>query len=191
MGRRRSKPIKVWRCGNFVIRRHEAPTLGEDEWRLSDYRIRGLVHDGRIGAVEVIEVMSLDGAWCVRVMPGSQMETIMSAILDESEDVIDNEWLRLVCTNLMTASSIPNGHYHSALMLLTAAYSDPSLISGNPLGRKRRAFARDVKRVRDAFLAWRRDYDEFVGTLPDDDTRQEALRAEAEAVLSEGQPPQE
>lgn len=181
---RKSKP-KVWRCANFVIRKREVPTLGEEDWCLTDGQVLDRVRKGTIGTVEVVEVSSLDEAWCVRVMPGTQMDAIMGVLLDDSEDVIDNEWLRLVCANLMTASSIPNGHYHEALMLVTAAYSDPSLISGSAFSKKRRAFARDVKRVRDAFLAWRREYDEFIDSQPDDDVRQEEMRIKAEEALSE------
>lgn len=183
----RKREVKVWRCGNFVIRKRDVPTFGSDEWLLTDSQVRDRVNKGLIGTVEVIEVSSLDGAWCVRVMPGSQMESIMGAMLDDNEDIIDNEWVSLVCTNLMTTSSIPNGHYHMALMLVTSAYADPSLISGNPLSKKRRVFARDVKKVRDAFISWHKDYEEYMETLPDEDERHEALRMAAEDVLDEPQ----
>lgn len=184
----RKREAKVWRCGNFVIRKREVPTFDSDEWRLTDGQVRDRVNKGLIGTVEVIEVSSLDGAWGVRVMPGSQMESLMGAMLDENEDSIDNEWMQLVCTNLMTVSSVPNGHYHLALMLVTSAYCDPSLISGNPLSKKRREFAREVKKVRDAFIAWRKGYDEFIDSLPDDDVRQEILRMAAEDVLEQDSP---
>lgn len=177
---------KVWRCGNFVIRRREVPTLGAEDWSLTDAEVREKVDSGEIGVVEVVEVSSLDGAWCVRVMPGTQMESLMGVMLDDNEDVVDNEWMRLVCTNLMTVSSVPNGHYHEALMLVNAVYADPTLISGNPLGRKRRAFARDVRKVRDAFLAWHKDYEEFMETLPDEDEN-DLRKLEAESMLSEDQ----
>ena len=183
----RKREVKVWRCGNFVIRKRDVPTFDGDEWRLTDGQVRDRVNKGQMGTVEVIEVSSLDGAWGVRVMPGSQMESLMGAMLDDNEDVIDNEWMQLVCTNLITASSVPNGHYHMALMLVNSAYCDPSLISGNPLSKKRRAFARDVRKVRDAFVAWRKDYDEFIDSQPDDDERHEALRMAAEDVLDEPQ----
>lgn len=169
-----------------MIRKREVPTFGSDEWRLSEAEVREKVDSGEIGVVEVIEVSSLDGAWCVRVMPGTQMESLMGVMLDDNEDVIDNEWMRLVCTNLMTVSSVPNGHYHTALMLVTSAYCDPTLISGNPLGKRRRAFARDVKKVRDAFLAWHKDYDEYLESIPDEDEH-DLRKIEVESLLSEEQ----
>lgn len=182
---KKREAVKVWRCGNFVIRRREVPTFGADEWRLTDGQVRDRVNKGLIGTVGVIEVSSLDGAWCVRVMPGSQMESIMGAMLDENEDIVDNEWMNLVCTNLITASSIPNGHYHMALMLVASAYCDPSLISGNPLSKKRRAFAKDVKKVRDAFVEWRKDYDDFV--LSQEEDLEKDLKAEVAKIYLEGE----
>lgn len=192
MSRRRHKtaPARIWRCGNFVIRRVEVPTYGEGEWLLSREEVRRRVISGEMGTVETHEVLSLDGAWCVRLMPGSHMEVLLGAMLGE-EEAVDNEWVTLVCSNLFTASAIPNGHYHQALMLLTAAYADPTLVSGSPLSRKRRAYIKDVKRVRDAFVRWRKDYDEYLETIPDDDEH-EIRKMEAESILSGGnQPPSE
>lgn len=172
-----------WRCGNFVVRRVDVPTFGEDEWRLSEGQVRRRVKKGEIGTVEAYEVMSLDGAWSVRLMPGSHMETMLVSVLDE-EKKVDDEWVELVCTNLMMASSIPNGYYHQALMLLTAVYADPTLITGGPFSKKKREFLRDCKKVRDGFLEWRKDYDAFLESQPDD-TDEQLLRLDAEEALDE------
>ena len=175
----------IWRAGNFVLRRREVPTLGADELALSDVTVARRVKDGKIGTVECIEVMSLDGAWMMRLMPGSQMEALMGSMLGE-EEVLEDEWITLVLTNLMYASSIPNGHYHQGLMLLTSAYADPSLLRGGRFNRKAKAFRKDVKGLIERFLTWRKDYDAFVASQPYDE-RQEQVRMEAEALLDEGQ----
>ncbi len=186
MARRSKTAPKVWRCGNFVIRRAETPTYGEEDWQLTEAEARAKVKRGEIGVVETYEVLSLDGAWCVRLMPGSQMETLLGSMLGEERD-IDNEWVTLVCSNLFAASAIPNGHYHQGLMLLTAAYADPTLLSGGVLSRRRREFLREARRVRDAFLRWRRDYDEYIESLPHDDDR-DLRKVEAEGVIGEDAP---
>lgn len=172
-----------WRCGNFVIRRVEVPTLGEEDWQLSESKLRAKVRKGEIGTVPAIELSNLDGSWCVRLAPGTQMESLVSSMLGE-EEFIDNDWLGLVLTNLLDASSIPNGYYHQALMLVTAAYINPSLISGGKFSRSRRAFNSDVKRLREAFLSWRKEYDEFIGSQPVDDEN-DLRRLEAEDLLDD------
>ena len=164
-----------WRSGNFVIRLVDVPTLGEEDWKLSDGRIRQLVKKGEIGTVEVVEVSSLDGAWGMRLMPGSIMETMMRSFLGDEERVED-EWVSLVLTNLESASSIPNGHYHQGLLLLTAVYMDPSLVTGGSFNRKSRAFRKDAKRLLSDFLAWRKEYDAELERryTKEDETRDES-----------------
>lgn len=166
MARSKRKPVKVWRVGNFVLRLRDVPTLGEEDWQLTDGQIGGKVRKGEIGTVECLEASSLDGAWATRFMPGSMMETLVRAHLDGDEgDAPDREWLELVLTNLMCVSTIPNGHYHQALFMLTAAYSDPTLLADGFRSRRNkrvRQFRRDVMKLRDDFLAWRKDYDSFV-----------------------------
>ena len=176
----RSDAPQVWRAGNFVVRRRRVPTLGADDWALTDEQVRSRVFRGEIGTVEALEVSSLDGAWMTRLMPGSTMEALVSACLDDDGEAPDAEWLETVLTNLMSVSSIPNGHFHQAVLMLVAAYCDPSLLRGGLLDRRARAFRRDAARLRDAFLAWREEYD----ALPrDEDIDHDITAAQAEEAL--------
>ena len=143
-----------WRVGNFVIRRREVPTLGEEDWALSESQVRTRVRKGEIGTVPCYEVSSLDGAWMTRLMPGSQMESLVASCLESGDT---SEWLELVLMNLMQVSLIPNGYYHQGILLLTAAYYDPSLVDGGIFNGKRRRFLKDVQRLRDGFVAWYRE----------------------------------
>lgn len=170
MARSKTAPRKVWRVGNFVLRKGEVPTLGADEWSLTDGQVAARVRSGEIGTVEVLEVSSLDGAWMTRFMPGSVMSSLLMACLEgDGEDAPLPEWMEMVLTNIMSVSAIPNGYFHQALALLLSAYCDPSLISGGLLDGKARQFRREAKKVREAFLAWRRDYDSFMLSQDDDD----------------------
>lgn len=175
---------KRWRVGNFGIRSVEVPTLGEAEWGLSDSQIRSRVKKGEIGTVETLEVSSLDGAWAVRLLPGSQSESIIRSILEDG-GAGDSEFLEMFLTNLLNVSSIPNGFLHQAIVLILGAYYDPSLVKGGIMSAKGRQFRRDVRRVRTAFLKWRAEYEEFIGSLPEDDEGHELIRQEAARLLGE------
>lgn len=181
-----SKTDGRWRVGNFVVRECNVPTLGEEDWSLSDAQIRKKVRSGEIGVVECFEVSSLDGAWMVRVMPGSQMHVLLSQAVKSGADA-GREWLELVVTNLMQVSLIPNGYFHQGLLLLSAAYYAPELLKGGMFSRERRAFAKDVKRVREGFLRWYEESEREREALYTEDDSQERMRYEAEEVLEKPQ----
>lgn len=169
-----------WRVGNFVYRYTEVPTLGEEDWDLSENQVRNRVRKGQIGTVRALEVSSLDGAWRVRFQPGSQMELILKALLDGD----DQEYLQMVTVNLFHIGMIPNGYFHQALTLLIGAYYDPSLLDGGVFNRKSRQFRKDAKAIRDKFLAW---YEDSKRVLADreDDGKYDETRLRAEQLLGE------
>lgn len=185
MARSKAETPDVWRMGNFVLRRREVPTFGGDEWKLTDGQVLDRVRKGQMGTVKVLEVSSLDGAWMTRLMPGSSLEALLLAYLDGDDgERPDPEWADMVLTNLMAASSIPNGYFHQGVALLLMAYCDPSLLRGGLRNGKARKFRRDAKRVRDGFLEWREEYDRYV-LSQEEDGRYEENAAAAREVLGE------
>lgn len=183
MARSKVKGPKVRRVGNFVLRVREVPTLGGDEWKLTDGQVLDKVRKGEIGTVEVIEVSSLDGSWMTRLMPGSALSTLLSSFLEDGESP-DLDWVETVFTNLMAVGSIPNGYFHQGVALLLLAYCDPSLLRGGLRNARARQFRRDARKVRDGFLEWRKEYDSFV-LSQDGDDRHEEKAFEARKILGE------
>lgn len=180
MAKRRNK--RRWRVGNFVVCLRDVPTLGEEEWQLDESQVRSKVKKGEIGTVPCYEVSSLDGAWMTRLMPGSQMESMVSASLEEGSA---EEWLELVLTNLMQVSMIPNGYYHQGILLLTAAYYRPELISGGMFNAERRHFLKDARKLRESFLSWWRDAEEKRETLYEENDGHDLRALEAQKILGE------
>ena len=160
----------------------DVPTLGEEDWQLDESQVRSKVKKGEIGVVPCYEVSSLDGAWMTRLMPGSQMESMVSASL---EDGSAEEWLELVLTNLMQVSMIPNGYYHQGILLLTAAYYRPELISGGMFNAERRHFLKDARKLREDFLSWWRDAEKERETLYEEDDGHDLRALEAQKILGE------
>lgn len=167
-----------------MVRLRDVPTFGEEEWKLSDNQVRSKVKKGEIGTVECYEVSSLDGAWMTRLMPGSQMHLMVASAL-ESGDA--REWLELVMTNLMQVSTIPNGYYHQGVMLLTAAYYNPALISGSFFRGESRRFLKDARKLREGFLSWYREAEKERELLYEDTDEADLRRLEAEKVLEGGE----
>ena len=165
-----------------MIRLHDVPTLGEEDWQLSDVQLRSKVKKGEIGVVPCYEVSSLDGAWMTRFMPGSQMEAIVSASLGNDES---GEWLELVLTNLMQVSLIPNGYYHQGVLLLTAAYYRPELISGGVFNAEGRRFLKDARKLREDFLSWHRGAEKEREVLYDADDEPDLRALEMQEILEE------
>lgn len=180
MARRRSK--RRWTVGNFVVCLRDVPTLGEEDWQLSENQVRSKVKKGEIGTVPCYEVSSLDGAWMTRLMPGSLMEAMVSASLEGGDA---GEWLELVLTNLMQVSMIPNGYYHQGIFLLTAAYYRPELISGGVFNAERRRFLKDARKLRDGFLAWWRDAEKEREALDSEDDGHDLRALEVQEALGE------
>lgn len=175
----------LWRVGNFVIRRREVPAYGEEDWSLSENQVSKRVRKGEMGTVPCLEASSLDGVWAVRFMPGSQIEALLLAALEGGGESPSMEWVELVLTNVMASSSIPNGHFQQALLLLLSAYFDPSLIDGGVFSGKTRRFLKEARAVRDNFLAWRKEYEGFLESIPDEEPRHVDSLAEAERILGE------
>ena len=120
----------------------------------------------------------------VRLMPGSQMEAVVSAHLDSGDS---SEWLELMMMNLMQVSTIPNGYYHQGVMLLTAAYYNPALISGSFFRGESRRFLKDARKLREGFLSWYREAEKERELLYEDTDEADLRRLEAEKVLEGGE----
>lgn len=172
-----------WRVGNFVVRLHDVPTFGEDDWRLSDNQVRRRVQKGEIGVVEALEISSLDGAWMVRLQPGSQMHSIIMAMLGDPES---EEMLSMFITNIYHTSVIPNGYFHQALVLLLGAYYHPELLNGGMFNSESRAFRRDAKAVRDKFLAWYEESKDVLAARGDSDRYDEMRNTAEDLVKGDG-----
>lgn len=185
MSRSKKTPeVKVWRVGNFVLRKCEVPTFGSDEWKLGDAQVRAMVKKGEIGTVECVEVLSLDGAWCVRLMPGSLMESLLVAYMDGVENAPQKDEIEAIMTNIMAATSIGNGYFQKGITMLLAAYCDPSLVKGG--GRRTRKFLKEIKVLRDGYLEWRREYEDFMESQDEDiDIDRDSTAENARQVLDE------
>lgn len=173
-----------WRVGNFVWRLVDVPTLGEEDWQLSENQVRSRVKKGEIGTVETLEVSSLDRSWMVRLQPGSQMAMLVQAHLENIDKGQPSDWLSVVTTNIYHVSVIPNGYFHQALVLLLGAYYDPSLLKGGIFNRKAKGWRHDVKVVREAFLQWYEESKSLVEGRGTDDKREE-MAIQAEEILGE------
>lgn len=109
--------------------------------------------------VPVIEVSNSQGTWLVRVPVDFQMYGIVNRLLGDFQS--DNEGLRgnarsvleMYFMNWQNVTGIPNGHYHQAIVMLTACYADPSLLKTSLIGRGNN-FYKDVKTLKRAFLKW-------------------------------------
>lgn len=171
----------MWRVGNFVLRRHEVPTFGEDEWKLDDAKVASMVRKGEIGTVGCVEILSLDGAWCVRVMPGSLMESLLVAYMEGGDDRPAEENIEMILVSMMASTSIGNGFFQKGIMMLAEAYCDPSLVKG---GRRTRRFLKEFKALRDDYLKWRREYEDFMESQ-EEDIEREIMAERARKALEE------
>lgn len=138
--------------------------------------------------VSVIEVSNLDKSWVVRIPSYFSSYAIVNRLMKEKSDGVENadRNLSMFATNYMQVSMIPNGYFHQGIVLLCAAYYHPDLLKVRVLNpsKESKAFKRDAKRLVDAFIAWRKEYDALVES-GDDDTRYDEVADSAKQIISD------
>ena len=151
----------------------------DDEIRHGNYKIRRYTHDD----VPVMEISNLEGTWMLRIPYNFDSYNMLNLLFGADKD---NEFIDLFFTNMMVASGIPNGYYHQAIMLVTACYMQPELLSqGMFPDKQQRQFRKDVKLLRKMFLDWASERDKYVGSLPEPGEKEDYYRWKSEKVLAE------
>ncbi len=151
----------------------------DDERRYGNYVIRR--YDKK--DVPVIEITDLQGIWCVCIPYDSEVYSLANMLIDSGEET---EIADVFITNLRMVTSIPNGFFHQAVMLLSMAYIRPYLLSdGLFVGKDVKQFRRDCKFLKKAFMKWSAERDEFV-RRQDEDTNpgHDYWRNRAERILA-------
>lgn len=141
-------------------------------------------------SVPVIEVSNLECTWMVRIPAHFEMYGMLNRLLQDKDDskksVSENakEWLKMFFMNFQNATSIPNGYFQQALVMLTGVYIRPEMLKSSFFGVGRKFYS-DVKRLRLAFLKWA---DESKKKEQADDSQidmeKEALADDSKHVLS-------
>jgi hypothetical protein len=163
--------IKAVRVNNFKL------------WR-SRYKANG-------ADIDSLNISTLDGAWMVRLPSTLEMYGFLMAAYNDyvSDDVTVKSQgeavLSIVISNILYASSIGNGYYQRALEICATLYIHPSLLSKKE--KEHKAFMKDVKGLVEAYLDWRKVYDETVKAQEptEEQMRQDEIAEEALQVLSE------
>lgn len=159
---------KAVRVGNFRIWRSNftldfMPTCEmlseEDRARLDRGEIRLKRQKEN---VECINISNMDGTWMTRIPQTYEMYGMLTMAWqwynsDNAEEKKRGEdYFSTVLSNMSYVSSIGNGFYHQALMMVATAYAYPALLSDR---KKSREFGREADSLVRDFLSWRKEYD--------------------------------
>ena len=181
LGRISDEQLKEIRDAYINRIRNGEPLIDEydDEIRHGNYKIRRYTHDD----VPVMEISNLEGTWMLRIPYNFDSYNMLNLLFGADKD---NEFIDLFFTNMMVASGIPNGYYHQAIMLVTACYMQPELLSqGMFPDKQQRQFRKDVKLLRKMFLDWASERDKYVGSLQEPGEKEDYYRWKSEKVLAE------
>lgn len=143
-----------------------------------------------VDGVSVIEVSNLDKSWSVRIPSYFSSYAIVNRLMKEKDDGVESAEtnLSMFATNYMQVSMIPNGYFHQGIILLCAAYYNPSLLESGIFtsSKDAKAFKRDAGELVKRFLEWRKEYDAAVeANGDDDDTRIDEVADAAKEVLKD------
>lgn len=177
--------FRLWKCKYLVS---SDPT--EEQRRKVRQESGGRMRLKRQKAeMECINVSSLDGSWSVRIPAAFQQYGMIDIAYawtkDEDESVRKRGmyYLTAVLSNMYYVSCISNGFYHQGVQMVTAAYSNPSILRDEKL---RASFLDDASGTVDRFLSWRDEYDRKMAENEptDSDIRQEEIAEEAIDILA-------
>ena len=141
--------------------------------------------------IEAVSVSTLDGAWMTRIpstlgMFGWICMAYGDYMSDDDVRKAQGEAvLTTVFSNMLYTSSIVNGYYQRALELCATVYANPSLLDRKT--KEHKGFMNDVKGISDAFLEWRRGYDEEMRRHEPTDVQmhQDGIAEQAADILNE------
>lgn len=156
------------------------------EFRVGNFKVKAYL----LNEVNVIEVMNLEGTWMVRVPEDFQMYGILNRMLlqtdddDTKERARANEWLHMFFMNWQNTTGIPSGHYHQAIMMLTACYAQPELLKSSFWG-KGKDFHKSVKKLRQDFIKWANEREKLNSSANEAiDMSREALADQSRQILN-------
>lgn len=123
-----------------------------------------MVSNYAVGDMKVYEVSNLAKTWLVRLPADFQMYGILERLMKEYQSKNKErkekaqEVLDMFFMNWQNVTGVPNGYYHQAIVLLTAAYMKPELLGGGLFDNKeQRGFKRDITNLRKTFLQWHKE----------------------------------
>ncbi len=121
--------------------------------RFGNYKIV----EKEVKGVPVIEVGNIEQTWQVRIPVHYEMYGMLKYMLEELEGGNGDsfkEAINLFLVNFQAVTSIPNGYFHQAVMLLNCVYVTPEILSSSRWNKRRREFMRDVDKLKSNFLNW-------------------------------------
>ena len=125
-----------------------------------------------------IVVSTLDGGWMVKIPSTFDIFAIIRELFANGE----NDAILSYFTNMFAATSIPNGFFHQGISLLTIAYCNPNFLEEG--SDSYADLLADASSIRDAYLEWRKEYDERQGVSAEDDGFRDAVADDMLAALA-------
>lgn len=159
--------VKPSRVGNFKLWRSRFQMSVEPsfEERKDASETRGRVRRKKMD-IECINVSNLDGTWKVQIPATFEMFSVLDMLYadyygepGESKDRAESI-LACLLGNMMYASTIGNGYYHRALEIVATCYAHPDILRED--SESNADLKKNVDALTDAFLQWRKAYDERV-----------------------------
>lgn len=133
MDKRKIPFIKPARVGNYKVWRTKATVgKGKDKYE-----------------VEQICVSDLEGVWQVRIPSTNGMFAAVSGLY-EDEGLAPS--LATIFTNMLMATTIPNGYFHRAVQICTSVYFNPDLLRNK---KQRKGLIKEADALVKDFLDWR------------------------------------
>lgn len=121
--------------------------------------------------IEAINISNLDGSWMTRIPATFEMFTMISAMYesfcdpDPEEQKRGEDYLITVFSNMQWTTSISNGYYHQAVMMIATAYAHPELLRDKKMFKD---FGKEWQDLIKQFLAWRAEFDKMMAARAKD-----------------------
>lgn len=140
--------VKPARIGNFKVWRSKM-SLGKGKEKKVD--------------IEQINISTLDGTWQVKIPATFEMFALLRDLYSEHTAGVEDQrtaQLSTIFGNMLYASCVANGYFHSAINICTTIYANPNLLKADD--ENHLSFMEDVKSLIDGFLEWRKEYEAHV-----------------------------
>lgn len=129
--------------------------------------------------IEQINVSDLDGGWQIKIPATYSMFGMINQLFAENEDAR----IATILGNMMFASVIPNGYFHTAITMVSNIFSDPTMLTDEKEFEK---LKKNTDALIKAFLDWRKMYDEKMKEFEptEEDDKHEEIAEKAMDILS-------
>lgn len=172
--------FKIWRSAFMLEFMPSRDMLSEeDQKRLDKGEIRLKKQKEKI---ECINISNLDGSWLTRIPQTYEMYGMLTLAWQwynsdkEDEKKRGEDYFSTVLSNMSYVSSISNGFYHQALMMIATAYAHPVLLSDK---QQFKDFSKEARQLIKDFLLWRKEYDKRINRkLTEEEQRQDEIAQE-------------